>query len=61
MKKIFFVIKRVVIALCILYSINLIVSKTGVILPINVVSIGIVSVLGLPSVVALLVLYNIIM
>lgn len=60
MKKIFYVIKKVVIALFMLYSINLILGKIGVIIPINISSIVIVSILGLPSVVGLLILYLII-
>lgn len=56
MKKIFFVIKRVVVALVMLYSINLIINQSGVLLPINVFSIGIVSVLGIPAIFGLFIL-----
>lgn len=50
MKLIYKVLKKVVMALCMLYTINLIVSKIGIIIPINAVSIAITSILGLPSV-----------
>lgn len=53
MKKIFLVVKRVSLALCMLYTFNLIISSTGTMVPINVTSIGIVSILGMPSVIAL--------
>lgn len=60
MKIIYRVLKKVVIALCMLYTINLIVSKIGIIIPINVTSITITSILGLPAVLGLIVLYKII-
>lgn len=60
MKKIFIVIKKIVVALCMLYTFNLIVGKIGVIIPINLPSITIVSILGLPSILGLLLLYKII-
>ncbi len=56
MKKIMFVIKRVVIAVCMLYTFNLIISAAGYLVPINVASITVVSILGLPSVISLLIL-----
>jgi pro-sigmaK processing inhibitor BofA len=61
MKIVYKVIKKVVLALCMLYTINLIVSKTGIIIPINVTSITITSILGLPAVLGLIVLYKIMM
>lgn len=61
MKKIFMVIKKIVVALCMLYTFNLIVGKIGIIIPINLPSIVVVSILGLPSILGLLILYKIIM
>ncbi len=60
MKKIFYVIKKIVLALFMLYTINLILGKIGMIIPINTSSIVIVSILGLPSVIGLIILYKII-
>ncbi len=61
MKKIFIVIKKIVVALCMLYTFNLIVGKIGIIIPINIPSIVVVSLLGLPSILGLLILYKIMM
>ncbi len=60
MKKIFTIIKKIVVALCMLYTFNLIVGKIGIIIPINIPSIIIVSALGLPSILGLLILYKVI-
>lgn len=57
MKKIITVIKKVVLSICILYTINLFIESTGVLLPINYVSVSIVSLLGIPSIIGLLVIY----
>lgn len=59
MKKIFVIIKKVVVALCMLYTVNLIVSKIGIMVPINTTSIISVSVLGLPAVLGILILYKV--
>lgn len=56
MKKIFNVIKRIVKALFLLYTFNLITSGVGVLIPINIPSVLIVGALGLPSVFALIIL-----
>ncbi len=56
MKKILFIIRKIVVALCMLYTFNVLVSKTGYTVPINIYSIGFVSVLGMPGMVSLLIL-----
>lgn len=56
MKKIAKIIKKIVLAICMLYTFNLIISKTGYVVPINASSITIVTLLGLPSVISLYVL-----
>lgn len=43
------VIKRLVMALCMLYTVDLITSSAGFIIPINVVSVIFVSLLGIPA------------
>ena len=56
MQYIVLMIKRLVMAIAMLYTVNLIVSSTGIIIPINVLSISFVAILGLPAVVGLTVL-----
>lgn len=56
MQYIVLMIKRLVMAIAMLYTVNLIVSSTGIIIPINVFSISFVAILGLPAVVGLTVL-----
>lgn len=56
MKKIIILIKKVVIALVILYTVNLITNSSGVLLPINALSIGLVTFLGLPAIFGLFIL-----
>ena len=50
------IIKRLVMALCMLYAFDVIVSSAGVIVPINVVTILSVASLGLPAIFGLVVL-----
>ena len=49
MQFIVLVIKRLVMALCMLYTVDLITSSSGFIIPINVVSVIFVSLLGIPA------------
>lgn len=59
MKVIYKILKKIVLSLCMLYTINLIVSKIGIIIPINIASIAGTSILGLPLVLGLVILYKI--
>ena len=45
----YYAIKRLVMALCMLYTVDLITSSAGFIIPINVVSVIFVSLLGIPA------------
>ena len=56
MQFIVFIIKRLVMSLCMLYAVDLIISSTGVIIPINVASIIFVSLLGIPALFGLTIL-----
>ena len=56
MKYIVLFIKKIVFAICMLYAINLIVSSAGIHVPINYITIGAVSVLGLPALIGLVVM-----
>ena len=60
MKKIYNLLKRVVLSLCLLYSFNLIMVNTGIIIPINISSITMVTFLGGPGLIGLVVLYKMI-
>lgn len=59
MHLIIFVVKRLVMAICMLYTFDLIVMSAGIIVPINVPTIILVSILGLPAIFGLLILQNI--
>ncbi len=54
------IIKRLVMSICMLYTFDLIIMSAGIIVPINVISITLVSILGLPAIFALIVLKYII-
>lgn len=58
MQIVMLVIKRLVMALCMLYAFDVIVSSAGVLVPINIVTIIFVSVVGMPGIFGLLVLQN---
>ena len=54
LKKLFKIIKRVIISFFLLYGYNLLVQPIGLILPINIYTVGIISLLGVPSMLALI-------
>ena len=56
MKYIILFIKKIVFSICMLYAINLVVSNVGIVIPINYVSIGLVTILGFPALMGLLVI-----
>jgi len=57
MKKIFFVLKKVVVAISLLYSFNLIISGLNILIPINLITIFVVSFLGISGLISLVALY----
>lgn len=59
-KRIFKVVKKVVVAIALLYSFNLLVSSMDILISINYISVGIVSLLGIPGLLSLLTLHLII-
>lgn len=59
MKYMYKILKRIVMALCLLYSFNLIMNNAGIMIPINIYTIGVVTMLGGPSLIGLVVLYKI--
>ena len=48
------IVKKVTAALLIIYGINLIISNINIFVPINVISVGVVSILGIPGLVSLI-------
>lgn len=56
-EKVVAVFKKVSFAFLMLYGFNLIVSSVDIFLPINVVSVGTVSVLGIPGLLSLVAMY----
>ncbi len=58
MKKIIFtVIKRVVFAICLVYAFNLIATGLKIFIPINFITVGVVSTLGMSGLLALIAIY----
>ena len=54
LKLIFKIIKRIIISSFLLYAYNLIVQPVGLIIPINVITVGIISILGVPALLSLI-------
>ena len=54
MKKVLMIVKRIVLSFIILYSYNLIAVNFNLIIPINVINVLLISFLGVPSLVALI-------
>ena len=60
LKKIYNIIKRVVISAFALYGYNLIAAPIGLIIPINVITVSILTILGLPSLLFLIIIFVVI-
>ncbi len=56
MKKVLSLLKKVILSFIILYGYNLIASNFNMVIPINIITVGVVAILGVPSLVALLLL-----
>lgn len=56
MKKLGFVLKKIIISYFVLYGYNLIATNFNMIIPINAITVGLVAFLGVPSLIALLLL-----
>lgn len=57
MKIILFIIKRVILAFCLIYAFNLIVGGLNLLIPLNVITISVVSLLGMSGLLALVGVY----
>lgn len=53
MQFIVFIVKRLVMSLCMLYTVDLIISSAGVVIPINYMSVIFVSLFGIPALLGL--------
>jgi len=56
LKKLFSLFKRIIISAFVLYGYNLIASPINLIIPINVFTVGILTVFGLPAIFSLIVI-----
>ena len=57
LKKIYAVIKKIVFAFLMLYGLNYFISSLQIYIPINVITVGVVSLLGIPGLSSLIILY----
>lgn len=56
MKKVLNLLKKIVLSFIILYGYNLIASNFNMVIPINIITVSVVAILGVPSLFALLLL-----
>ena len=54
-KKIFFIMKKIILAAFILYGFNLIMSPLSIIVPINIITVALVTLLGFPGLLGLII------
>ena len=59
-KKIYAVLKKVVFAFLLLYGLNYFISSLQICIPINLITVGIVTLLGVPGLSSLIILYFIV-
>ena len=58
MKKVIItIIKKIILAICLVYAFNLLVSGLKIFIPINIITIGVVSILGMCGLLALTLIY----
>lgn len=55
-KKIFNIIKRIVFSVFLIYGYNLIAEPLNIIIPINFITVGLVTILGIPALLSLIVI-----
>lgn len=60
LKKVYAVIKKIVFAFLMLYGLNYFISSLQIYIPINVITVGVVSLLGIPGLSSLIILYFIV-
>ncbi|CCY27709.1 MAG: pro-sigmaK processing inhibitor BofA family protein [Acholeplasma sp.] len=57
LKKLFNLLKKIVVSAFALYGFNLLVSPLNLIIPINVITVGSLSLLGLPAIFCFIIIY----
>lgn len=60
LKKIYSILKKVVFAFLMLYGLNYFISSLHIYIPINIITVGIVTLLGIPGLSSLIILYFIV-
>ena len=60
LKKIFNLIKKIVFSVFLIYGFNLIASPLNLIIPINIITVGFITLLGLPALLSLILVYFIV-
>lgn len=60
MQYLVFIVKKIVTAICMLYTFDLIIMSSGIIVPINVYTIVLTSILGLPAIFIVIILKEVI-
>lgn len=60
LKKIFNLIKKIVFSVFLIYGFNIIASPLNLIIPINVITVGFITLLGLPALLSLILVYFIV-
>lgn len=60
LKKIYSILKKVVFAFLMLYGLNYFISSLNIYIPINFITVGIVTLLGIPGLSSLIILYFIV-
>lgn len=60
LKKIFSLIKKIVFSVFLIYGFNLIASPLNLIIPINLITVGLITILGVPALLSLILVYFIV-
>jgi len=60
LKKIFNLIKKIVFSVFLIYGFNLIASPLNLIIPINIITVGLLTILGVPALLSLIAIYFIV-
>ena len=60
LKKIFELIKKIVFSVFIIYGFNLIAEPLNLVIPINIITVGLITILGMPALLSLILIYFIV-
>ena len=59
-KKLFSLIKKIVFSVFLIYGFNLIAQPLNLIIPINIITVGLITILGVPALLSLILVYFIV-